>query len=234
MLSEAAQRVFFFVARAAMLTSHATALHDVVRNRGTNMQGKIALEEHFAIEPTLGDSQLFGSHVWKDLSHRLLDIQETRLGEMDKHGIEMMILSLNAPAIQAIPDSRNIDVAKQANDVLAGEVRKRPNRFAAFAALPMQDPDAATAELTRCVKELGMVGALVNGFSQAGTPNNISVLRPSGLSAVLARDRSTRRAVLSAPAQSTAAAGPSSTRATVGCSARIGPLLQKRPSTLCG
>jgi hypothetical protein len=76
MLSEAAQRVFFFVARAAMLTSHATALHDVVRNRGTNMQGKIALEEHFAIEPTLGDSQLFGSHVWKDLSHRLLDIRD--------------------------------------------------------------------------------------------------------------------------------------------------------------
>ena len=28
------------------------------------MQGKIALEEHFAIEPTLGDSQVFGSHVW--------------------------------------------------------------------------------------------------------------------------------------------------------------------------
>jgi 2,3-dihydroxybenzoate decarboxylase len=37
----------------------------------------------------------------------------------------------------------------------------------------MQDPDAAAAELTRCVKELGMVGALVNGFSQAGTPDNI-------------------------------------------------------------
>ena len=68
------------------------------------MQGKIALEEHFAIESTLGDSHVFGSHVWKDLSHRLLDIQETRLGEMDKHGIEMMILSLNAPAIQAIHD----------------------------------------------------------------------------------------------------------------------------------
>ncbi|HEY2425006.1 MAG TPA: amidohydrolase family protein [Pseudolabrys sp.] len=138
------------------------------------MQGKIALEEHFAIEPTLGDSQLFGSHVWKDLSHRLLDIQGTRLGEMDKHGIEMMILSLNAPAIQAIPDlKKSVEVAKQANDVLAGEVRKRPDRFAAFAALPMQDPDAAAAELTRCVKELGMVGALVNGFSQAGTPDNI-------------------------------------------------------------
>jgi 2,3-dihydroxybenzoate decarboxylase len=139
------------------------------------MQGKIALEEHFAIEPTLGDSQLFGAHVWKDLSHRLLDIQDTRRREMDRHGIEMMILSLNAPAIQAIHDTkRAIEVARQANDALAGEVRKRPDRFAAFAALPMQDPEAAGFELTRCVKELGMVGALVNGFSQVGTPENVS------------------------------------------------------------
>ncbi|HEY6380202.1 MAG TPA: amidohydrolase family protein [Pseudolabrys sp.] len=139
------------------------------------MQGKIALEEHFAIEPTLGDSQVFGSHVWKELSHRLLDVQDTRLREMDKHGIEMMILSLNAPAIQAIHDTkRAIEIARQANDALADEVHKRPRRFAAFAALPMQDPEAASSELTRCVKELGMVGALVNGFSQVGTPDNVT------------------------------------------------------------
>ena len=43
------------------------------------MQGKIALEEHVAIEPTLGDSQVFGAHVWQDLRHRLLDVQDTRL-----------------------------------------------------------------------------------------------------------------------------------------------------------
>ena len=139
------------------------------------MQGKIALEEHFAIEATLGDSQVFGTHVWKDLGHRLLDIHKARLDEMDKHGVEMMILSLNAPAIQAIHDTKNaIAVAKTANDVLAGEVRKRPNRFAALAALPMQDPDAASSELTRCVKELGMVGALVNGFSQIGSADNVT------------------------------------------------------------
>ena len=114
------------------------------------MQGKIALEEHVAIEPTLGDSQVFGAHVWKDLSHRLVDVQDTRLGEMDRHGIELMILSLNAPAVQAIHDVKSaIKVARQANDVLAAEVRKRPDRFASFAALPMQDPEAATAELTR-------------------------------------------------------------------------------------
>ena len=138
------------------------------------MQGKIALEEHVAIEPTLGDSQVFGAHVWPDLRHRLIDVQDTRLGQMDQHGIELMILSLNAPAIQAIHDIKTaIAVAKQANDALAGEVRKRPDRFAAFAALPMQDPEAATAELIRCVKQLGMVGALVNGFSQVQTPDSV-------------------------------------------------------------
>lgn len=136
------------------------------------MQGKIALEEHFAIEATLGDSKVFGAQVWDKLGPRLLDIQDMRLAEMDRHGVEMMILSLNAPAVQAIPDvKRAIAVARQANDVLAEEVRKRPSRFAAFAALPMQDVDAAIAELTRCVKELGFVGALVNGFSQAGAPD---------------------------------------------------------------
>jgi 2,3-dihydroxybenzoate decarboxylase len=143
--------------------------------RGNAMQSKIALEEHVAIEPTLGDSQVFGAHVWPELRHRLIDVQDTRLREMDKHGIEMMILSLNAPAVQAIHDIKTaIAVARQANDALAGEVRKRPDRFAAFAALPMQDPQAATAELTRCINELGMVGALVNGFSQVASPDNVT------------------------------------------------------------
>ncbi len=138
------------------------------------MQGKIALEEHFATQATLGDSQVFGAHVWDMLGPRLTDIQGMRLKEMDKHGIEMMILSLNAPAVQAIHDvKRAVAIAKEANDVLAEEVRKRPARFAAFAALPMQDPQAASAELTRCVNELGFVGALVNGFSQRGTPENV-------------------------------------------------------------
>ena len=50
---------------------------------------------------------------------------------------------------------------------------KRPDRFQALAALPMQDPDMAARELERCVKEMGFNGALVNGFSQVGDPNTI-------------------------------------------------------------
>ena len=81
--------------------------------------------------------------------------------------MQLMLLSLNAPAVQAIPDPASAAaVARRANDFLAAEVRKRPQRFQGLAALAMQDPDEAARELTRCVKELGLRGALVNGFSQ--------------------------------------------------------------------
>ena len=140
------------------------------------MKGKIGLEEHFAIDDTLNDSKgFFPDDIWIEVRERILDLHGRRLRLMDEFGMQMMILSLNAPAIQAIHDTTQaIAIAKQANDVLAEEVRKRPARFAAFAALPMQDPDAAIAELTRCVKELGMVGALVNGFSSIGSPDNVT------------------------------------------------------------
>jgi len=132
------------------------------------MQGKIALEEHFAIPDTLQDSAGFvPDSYWTELQHRLLDFHDTRLKLMDKHGIEMMILSLNAPAIQAIPDVKKADeIARRANDFLAEQIAKRPDRFQGFAALPMQDPDLATRELQRCVRDFGFKGALVNGFSQ--------------------------------------------------------------------
>ena len=48
------------------------------------MQGKIALEEHFALEDTLGDSQRFApASDWPELKARLLDIQERRLREIE-------------------------------------------------------------------------------------------------------------------------------------------------------
>jgi gamma-resorcylate decarboxylase len=86
---------------------------------------------------------------------------------MDEYGIERMILSLNAPAIQAIANvGRANELARRAIDVLADEIRRNPGRFSGFAALPMQDPDLAIQELQRSVIELGFKGALVNGFTQ--------------------------------------------------------------------
>jgi 2,3-dihydroxybenzoate decarboxylase len=139
------------------------------------MDAKIALEEHFAIPDTLADSTAYASGgSWSVLEQRLLDREDHRLSEMDRYGIAYAILSLNSPAIQAIPDrQRAIQVARRANDALAESIVKRPDRFGGFAALPMQDPDAATTELTRAVKDLGFKGALVNGFSQVGNVDTV-------------------------------------------------------------
>src|SRR3979409_2218805 len=107
------------------------------------MQGKVTLEDHFAIEATLGDSQPFGAHVWDELRYRLLDFQDQRLRLMDETGVEIMIASLNAPAIQGIPDVKKaVELARQANDVLAEEVAKRPDRFVGVAARALQGPES--------------------------------------------------------------------------------------------
>jgi gamma-resorcylate decarboxylase len=140
------------------------------------MKGKIALEEHFAIDDTLLDSRgFFPDDVWAEVKDRVMDLHGRRIRLMDEHGIEMMLLSLNAPAVQAIPDAKKAnEIARKANDYLAEQVQRRPDRFQALAALPLQDPDMATRELERCVKEMGFKGALVNGFSQVGDPNTIA------------------------------------------------------------
>jgi 2,3-dihydroxybenzoate decarboxylase len=135
----------------------------------------IALEEAFSIprltgrHPGLTDlgpipvSRDFGRHV----AERLPDFTELRLPEMDRYGVDMQVLSHTAPGIQAgLGTGDAVDAARFANDYLAKVVTEHPTRFAGFAALPMQDPAAATAELRRAVEELGFRGALVNDHTE--------------------------------------------------------------------
>lgn len=142
------------------------------------MLRKIALEEHFAMPETLRDTLYSGWFPsWPDIRRGLLDLHDLRLAEMDKYGIELAILSLHNPAVQGEPDAkRAIDLARRANDLLAEAIARRPDRFAGFAALPMQDPDAAILELARCVNDLRFKGSMVNGFSQVGDTETVVYL----------------------------------------------------------
>lgn len=133
------------------------------------MKGKIAFEEHMAIEETLAQTKDFAgdSGRFDEFSNEILDLDELRLATMDRTGIELALLSLNAPAVQAILDrDEAVAVAVKANQRMAKAVKDHPDRYRALAALPMQDPAAAADELKRCVNELGFKGALVNGFTQ--------------------------------------------------------------------
>ena len=140
------------------------------------MKNKIAFEEHFAIEETLEQTRSFAgdSGVWDDFTREILDLGSERLDHMDKTGIEFALLSLNAPGIQRILKADEaLNVAKKANEKMAEAVARHPGRYAALAALPMHDADAASKELTRCVKELGFKGCMVNGFQQVGDEKNV-------------------------------------------------------------
>lgn len=130
----------------------------------------IALEEHF-VTPDLvgygaGTSSIAQPKVWAEASRRLLDLTEERLPEMDAAGLDMEVLSLNSPGIQAEQNpAEAVRKALRVNDFLAGVIAAHPDRFAGFAALPLQDPAAAAAELERAVVQLGLRGALVNAHT---------------------------------------------------------------------
>jgi uncharacterized protein len=82
---------------------------------------------------------------------------------MDESGITMQVLSNTGPGPDLVPGPDGVAMAREMNDHLAAAVARHPDRFAGFAVLPMQSADACAAELARAVKELGFVGALING-----------------------------------------------------------------------
>lgn len=97
----------------------------------------------------------------------LEDIGAGRIADMDAHGIDRQVLSFsNYP--QVLPPAQAVALCRAANDRLDAAVRAHPNRFAAFATLPLSDPAAAAAELERTVTQLGFKGALISGRPEAG------------------------------------------------------------------
>jgi aminocarboxymuconate-semialdehyde decarboxylase len=93
-----------------------------------------------------------------------------RLEHCDRYGVGVQVLS-TVPVMfsyWARPE-HTLDLSQLLNDHLAEVVRRHPDRFIALGTLPMQAPDLATAELERCVRDLGFpgvqIGTNVNGMN---------------------------------------------------------------------
>jgi predicted TIM-barrel fold metal-dependent hydrolase len=93
----------------------------------------------------------------------IYDLGEGRIAAMDDVGIDVQILSYATPSAERLDPSLAKELTRQANDTLAAAVSKRPDRFLGFATLPMLDPAAAARELERTARDLGFVGAMING-----------------------------------------------------------------------
>jgi predicted TIM-barrel fold metal-dependent hydrolase len=118
----------------------------------------IALEEHYQ------DTEL-RQHTGGSIAERLEDVGALRLREMDEAGIDLQVLSHANPGLQGVDAATGVPLARRINDRLHEAVRRNPDRFAAFAAVPTADPKAAADELERTVTKLGFKGAMINGLT---------------------------------------------------------------------
>jgi gamma-resorcylate decarboxylase len=151
--------------------SPGSSVKNAVPNTTTSFN-KIALEEHFVLAETI-DRSYAVRDLPPTIREKILDLGSGRIADMDRGGLDICILSLTAPGVQTVTNvGQAIAQARRTNDYLAENVAKNPKRLRGFATLPLQDPEAAAKELTRCVKELDFCGALVNGFSQIGNANS--------------------------------------------------------------
>jgi predicted TIM-barrel fold metal-dependent hydrolase len=103
---------------------------------------------------------------------------EARLRTLDEFGDYQQVLTLPMPPLEVLGGpARTPDLAREANDGLAELVGKH-DRFLAFgAALPMNDPDAATRELERAIDELGAMGVQLH-TNVGGRPLDAPEFRP--------------------------------------------------------
>lgn len=92
------------------------------------------------------------------------DSVEARLAEMDKNGVEHAVLSMSpVTGIEALPLQDSLTLARAYNDAASEVCAAHPNRFSAFAILPVGNMSAAVTEFERAMDLLGIIGAVLPG-----------------------------------------------------------------------
>jgi aminocarboxymuconate-semialdehyde decarboxylase len=119
------------------------------------------------IEGEKGRLVEYGEGAAYPLLPEMVDI-ERKLEHMDEAGLGMSVLSLNVPGLDGHEVEDAASIAREVNSELREVAASHPDRLAALAALPMQAPEAAAAELERAVGD-GMAGAIL--YSNAGGRN---------------------------------------------------------------
>jgi predicted TIM-barrel fold metal-dependent hydrolase len=153
----AAQGPFFLSRRYAKMTTQAAERIDV----------------HHHILPSEFVSQLEAKGVEKGLGVRFPKWDADKsLAFMKKYGISTAIASIAIP--EGVEDEVLLrELTRWCNDYLAGLKRDFPERFGAFAALPLPDVEAALSELRYALDELRLDGVgLFSHYSEKYLGNN--------------------------------------------------------------
>ncbi len=129
----------------------------------------VTLEEHISLPAMTArlPKELLDSFspALQRFGSKLADITGERLRSMDDTGITLQVLSVDGLGAQLLPAEEGTAFARQYNDLIAETIAPYPNRFAAFAHLPMTAPLAAAEELERVVTRYAFRGAMIRGMS---------------------------------------------------------------------
>jgi predicted TIM-barrel fold metal-dependent hydrolase len=91
--------------------------------------------------------------------------KESTLSFMDDAGIDVAITSISTPGVHMGDDAAARDLARRVNELSAGLIQERPDRFGGYAALPLPDVDGALRELEYGLDVLNLDGVVL--FSNA-------------------------------------------------------------------
>jgi aminocarboxymuconate-semialdehyde decarboxylase len=91
--------------------------------------------------------------------------REGALSFMDEAGIDVAVTSISTPGVHVGDDARARALARRCNELAAEMVQARPERFGAFACLPLPDLDGSFAELAYALDVLKLDGVVL--FSNA-------------------------------------------------------------------
>jgi len=86
---------------------------------------------------------------------------EDALGLMDRHGIAAAVTSISAPGVHFGDAAAARDLARRCNEISARLVSDHPERFGAFATLPLPDVDGALRELEHALDTLRLDGVVL-------------------------------------------------------------------------
>ncbi len=97
----------------------------------------------------------------------LLDVDQRRLAEMDKHGVDMAVLALTAPGVQMFDADTACELAALANDKLAEVIAKHPTRFVGLASMAPHAPKRGAKEMERAIHQLKLNGFMINSHTNS-------------------------------------------------------------------
>ncbi|MEP9353515.1 amidohydrolase family protein [Xanthobacter sp. KR7-65] len=148
------------VARPATMTfdihSH-VAVPEAAKLAGPHVDLSTIPLAHFATE----DTKAINQQQDRDRTSRITGYDD-RLRDLDEAGIDMQLVMPPPPqCYYTVPLDIAVKASRMVNEGLAEYVVRRPDRFRAFGTVPLQDGEAAAAELEFVVKNLGFKGVQV-------------------------------------------------------------------------